>query len=55
MQLYKAGYKTIQTIAKAKPEELVNSIEHMSKKLASQLISAAKVRFTVKYSYILLL
>lgn len=45
MQLYKAGFKTLQAIAQAKPQDLVDSIEHLNKKVASQMISAAKVFF----------
>lgn len=42
-QLYEAGYKKVEDIAKAKCSELVSQIEHMSNRVANQLISAAKV------------
>lgn len=42
-QLYNAGYKKIEDVARAKPTELVNNIEHMTHRLANQLVSAAKV------------
>lgn len=42
-QLFNAGYKTLEHLASAVPEELVKNIEHISFKLAKQLISAAKV------------
>uniref|UniRef100_A0A1Y1LMT2 Helicase POLQ-like n=1 Tax=Photinus pyralis TaxID=7054 RepID=A0A1Y1LMT2_PHOPY len=42
-QLYNAGFKTLQSIAKADPESLVNSIEFMSYKVANELIAAAKM------------
>ncbi|XP_017776106.1 PREDICTED: helicase POLQ-like [Nicrophorus vespilloides] len=42
-QLFQAGYKTLQSVAKAKPEDLMNAIEYMSRKLANQLIAAAKM------------
>lgn len=42
-QLYNAGYKKIEDIARAKPKDLVSNIEHMNNRLAHQLVSAAKV------------
>ncbi|RZC43124.1 helicase POLQ-like [Asbolus verrucosus] len=42
-QLYKAGYKTLQSIAKADVETLVESIEFMPQRVAKQLIAAAKM------------
>ncbi|XP_011494066.1 PREDICTED: helicase POLQ-like [Ceratosolen solmsi marchali] len=42
-QLYKAGYKTLQLIAKAKPEEMIERIEHLSTRLVSKIVSAAKL------------
>lgn len=42
-QLYNAGYKKIEDIARVKPKELVATIEHMNYRLAHQLVSAAKV------------
>lgn len=45
MQLYRAGYKTIQAIALAKPIDLAESIEHLNRNVANQLIASAKVVF----------
>lgn len=42
-QLYNAGYKKIEDIARAKPKELMSNIEHVNFRLAHQLVSAAKV------------
>lgn len=43
-QLFNAGYKKIEDIARAKPKDLVSNIEHMNYRLAHQLVSAAKVQ-----------
>lgn len=42
-QLYKAGYKTLQDVAKADAKQMVCSIDHMPKKVANQIIAAAKL------------
>ncbi|KAJ8678685.1 hypothetical protein QAD02_014472 [Eretmocerus hayati] len=42
-QLYKAGYKTLQSIAKSRPEEIMEKIEHLPRRVASQITSAAKL------------
>ncbi|CAG9822832.1 unnamed protein product [Phaedon cochleariae] len=42
-QLYNAGYKTLQGIAKANANDLVDSIEFMSRRVANQLIAASKM------------
>ncbi|CAK9294076.1 unnamed protein product [Gordionus sp. m RMFG-2023] len=42
-QLFNAGYKTLFQIAKAQPETLTKDIKFLSKELANQLISSAKV------------
>ncbi|XP_050312718.1 helicase POLQ-like isoform X1 [Anthonomus grandis grandis] len=42
-QLYAAGYKQIQSIAKANVNELVEKVEYMSRRTAGQLIAAAKM------------
>ncbi|XP_031628246.1 helicase POLQ-like [Contarinia nasturtii] len=47
-QLYNAGYKKIEDVARAKPKELVDNIEHMTNRLANQLVSAAKVMLLEK-------
>ena len=38
-----AGYKTLQHLARANVEELVKQIEHLPRKQARQIVSAAKV------------
>lgn len=42
-QLYSAGYKKIEDIAKAKAKDLTANLEHLPLRVANQLISAAKV------------
>ncbi|KYM99877.1 Helicase POLQ-like protein [Cyphomyrmex costatus] len=42
-QLYKAGYKTLQSIAKADPKEIKENIPYLSNKLVLQIIAAAKL------------
>ncbi|KAK5650132.1 hypothetical protein RI129_001161 [Pyrocoelia pectoralis] len=42
-QLFNAGFTTLQSIAKADPNNLVQSIEFMSYKVANELIAAAKM------------
>lgn len=43
-QLYAAGYKKVDDVARAKSKELVTKIEHMTVRVANQLIAAAKVK-----------
>ncbi|XP_058790306.1 helicase POLQ-like isoform X2 [Phymastichus coffea] len=43
MQLYRAGYQTLQSVAKAKPDEMVDKINHLPRRIVSQIISAAKL------------
>ncbi|XP_051169312.1 helicase POLQ-like [Leptopilina boulardi] len=42
-QFYKAGYKTITSIANATPQELINNIKHLPKQTAFQIIAAANL------------
>lgn len=42
-QLYASGFKTVEAIAKADPQELVTAVEFMSKRQAKQIVSAAIV------------
>ncbi|XP_036138316.1 helicase POLQ-like isoform X2 [Monomorium pharaonis] len=42
-QLYKAGYKTLQSIAKANPREIKEHIPYLSNKIVAQIITAAKL------------
>ncbi|KYN36744.1 Helicase POLQ-like protein [Trachymyrmex septentrionalis] len=42
-QLYKAGYKTLQSIAKADPKEIKENIPYLSNKIVTQIIAAAKL------------
>ncbi|OXB84089.1 UNVERIFIED_CONTAM: hypothetical protein H355_012207 [Colinus virginianus] len=47
-QLYNAGYKTLAHLANANPETLVETIEHLSRRQARQMVSSAKVSKYVK-------
>ncbi|GAB6033238.1 hypothetical protein CHUAL_012841 [Chamberlinius hualienensis] len=40
--LYKAGYKDIQAVAKAQPDEMVKAVIHLPLKVARNIIKAAK-------------
>ena len=42
-QLVNAGYKTLRHLAHADPAELVANIQHLPKKVAHQIVAAAKV------------
>ncbi|XP_071452679.1 helicase POLQ-like [Hetaerina americana] len=42
-QLYNAGFKTLGDVANSTPQQLVNSIDHMPRKVAQQIIAAAKL------------
>ncbi|XP_030385785.1 helicase POLQ-like [Scaptodrosophila lebanonensis] len=42
-QLYAAGFHTIGDIAKIYPKTLVNAVEHMPYKIATEIIAAAKI------------
>uniref|UniRef100_A0A182SDI4 Helicase POLQ-like n=1 Tax=Anopheles maculatus TaxID=74869 RepID=A0A182SDI4_9DIPT len=43
-QLFKAGYTTLASIARAKSKELVETIEHLNYRTANQLILSAKAK-----------
>lgn len=43
-QLFKAGYKTLNDVAKANKKELYNAIDHLPLKVAREMIASAKVR-----------
>ena len=45
-QLLKAGYKTLSSLAWADASSLVTQIEHLSRRQAHQIVSAAKVNMT---------
>ncbi|KAK4883652.1 hypothetical protein RN001_006971 [Aquatica leii] len=47
-QLFQAGFKNLQSIAKADPEDLLQAVEFMSRKVANQLIAAAKMLLVEK-------
>ncbi|XP_043520738.1 helicase POLQ-like [Frieseomelitta varia] len=47
-QLYNAGFRTVQIIAKAQPTDLQNKIPYLSKKTATQIIAAAKLQIVEK-------
>ncbi|XP_075164699.1 mutagen-sensitive 301 [Haematobia irritans] len=51
-QLYTAGYKTIEDIAKCRPMELVKSLEHMPLRIAKEIISAAKIILMKKLDHL---
>lgn len=42
-QLFNAGFKNLQSIAKTNADELMERIEFMPRRLANQLIAAAKM------------
>ncbi|XP_076767042.1 mutagen-sensitive 301 [Xylocopa sonorina] len=42
-QLYNAGYKTVQCVAKAEPIDLQEKIPYLNKKTATQIIESAKL------------
>ncbi|XP_055683472.1 helicase POLQ-like [Lutzomyia longipalpis] len=48
-QLYAAGYRTIELIAKTDPKDLVQNIHNMSYKVAREIKSAATVMLLEKY------
>ena len=39
----KAGYKTLRHLAHADPDVLVQEVDHLPRKIALQIVSAAKV------------
>ncbi|XP_017875050.1 helicase POLQ-like [Ceratina calcarata] len=47
-QLYNAGYKTVQCIAKAHPIELQEKVPYLNRKLAQQIVDAAKLAIVGK-------
>ncbi|XP_071487488.1 helicase POLQ-like [Diadema antillarum] len=47
-QLVKAGYKTMQHLAHAEPKDLIASIENLPKKIAQQIVAAAKMALVEK-------
>ena len=51
-QLFKAGYRNLQTVAKSDPSTLVKEIEHLSKSQAQVLVSSAKVRIPSHVFYV---
>uniref|UniRef100_A0A1I8M9D2 Helicase POLQ-like n=1 Tax=Musca domestica TaxID=7370 RepID=A0A1I8M9D2_MUSDO len=51
-QLYAAGYKTIEDIAKCRPMQLVKSVEHMPLRIAKEIISAAKIILMKKLDHL---
>lgn len=44
-QLYKAGYKTLNDVAKANKKELCDVINHLPLKVSREMIASAKVNF----------
>ncbi|XP_050430303.1 helicase POLQ-like isoform X2 [Adelges cooleyi] len=47
-QLYKAGYKTLNDVAKANKKELCNAIDHLPLKVAREIIASAKLMLLSK-------
>jgi hypothetical protein len=41
--MYTAGYKSLSSVASAKTEDLVKSVQYMPRKAAKQIIASAKV------------
>lgn len=44
--MYKAGYKTLKDIVNADPVRLVSSIDHLPRRVAYEIVAAAKVTKT---------
>ncbi|XP_016965729.1 helicase POLQ-like [Drosophila biarmipes] len=51
-QLYAAGFQTIEDIAKVRPQLLVQSLEHMPLKVATEIVSAAKIILMKKLDHL---
>ncbi|XP_037718740.1 helicase POLQ-like [Drosophila subpulchrella] len=51
-QLYAAGFKTIEDIAKVRPQLLVQSLEHMPLRVATEIVSAAKIILMKKLDHL---
>ncbi|KAH8402825.1 hypothetical protein KR222_001892, partial [Zaprionus bogoriensis] len=51
-QLYAAGYKTIEDVAKTRPITLVRTVEFMPLKVATEIISAAKIILMKKLDHL---
>lgn len=42
--MYKAGYRTLKDIVNADPLKLVSSIDHLPRRVAYEIVAAAKVK-----------
>ncbi|XP_017011859.3 helicase POLQ-like isoform X1 [Drosophila takahashii] len=51
-QLYAAGFQTIEDIAKVRPALLVQSLEHMPLRVATEIVSAAKIILMKKLDHL---
>ncbi|XP_032587223.2 helicase POLQ-like [Drosophila mojavensis] len=51
-QLYAAGFRTIEDVAKTRPFELVKAVEFMPLKVANEIISAAKIILMKKLDHL---
>ncbi|XP_043649168.1 helicase POLQ-like [Drosophila teissieri] len=51
-QLYAAGFQTIEDIARVKPTHLVQSLEHMPIRVATEIVSAAKIILMKKLDHL---
>ncbi|KAG8303434.1 helicase POLQ-like [Homalodisca vitripennis] len=47
-QLYNAGFKTLNILAKTDPKTLVQAVDHMPQRIAHQIIAAAKLMLLAK-------
>lgn len=48
-QLYRAGYKSLKSIARGNPGEIVTAVDNISFRVANQLIASAKVNTKLLY------
>lgn len=48
-QLHRAGFRRLEDVARAAPDDLVAAVTHLSRTAANHLISAARVRHEAIY------
>ncbi|XP_022231027.2 helicase POLQ-like [Drosophila obscura] len=51
-QLYAAGFRTIEDLAKIRPRNLVQAVEHMPLRVATEIVSAAKIILMKKLDHL---
>lgn len=49
--MFNAGFKTISIIAKTEPKALVQALDHMPRRIAYQIVAAAKVSLVCECQY----